>query len=964
MKKPNKSKRRNVSQSDLPQPLQPMSYEKQNFGAPPEDTEKWYSSLPSDPEEFPSCPSDKLHQLKEEAKNYLLSDSNGYAIKAAKSSEQNFMRSIMTQGTGRDKMAAHTIMVQEKPIYNISALQSLIGLVKPGKKECPSAIDTLVELFTSDLLPPGSKLKTFAQRPLMLLDELSSGNPAGRRRRLVHWYFEDQLKDIYKGFIEAVRVIATEAVEANKEKAIRALGTLLASHPEQEAVLLSILVNKMGDPIKKVAARSMLCLTQVLQKHSNMKGIIINEVEKLLFRSNVGHKARYYGICFLSQILFSKGDAQIAANVIRLYFSFFKACVKLGDVDSKMLGLLLSGVNRAYPYARDAMESISDQLDTLYKIVHIAPFHVSLQGLTLLFQVSDYKNNVSDRFYSVLYRKLLDPALSHASHAPMFLNLTFQALKKDESVPRVKAFVKRLLQVCCYLPVPMACATLYMLSQLLDKESLLALSFAPSTITNTKEGEEVKVVPSQALTAALLEDDSEDEHYEDVPLENDEASKQTKVKESSKTDQNGADEEVAPSVLKKESSSKSKPVGYDPMHRNPLYANAELSCYSELLFLTRHFHPTVGLFASQIAYEEKNNYSGDPLKDFTLVRFLERFSFKNPKKQPENVSSLFAKRKKYAASGVRGMPIRSDKYLNLKEQSVPVEERYLFNYLQNRRASRPDARANNDADSEIDDDEFDDILDKMMKKRGFKKDMDDDEDFGGNLSDLGLDDDEELDFAEEYSKNMTAKKSKKKSMDDDDDDVMSGSGNEEEEDDEDEDGDEDEDFDEGDVDSGGEDVILDGKERPKKQKRANNLQGSDDDDEEMPSDIDFDDDDDDFEDYEEDIDFGDDSEDDVPKKGKKHNKFNMDGDFASAEEFSELLEAAGSARGGTSGAVSNKDKASGRQLDWEAKRDRFVKGFSKKGKGSGKGHKKGKPLGVKRPSFKPNKQGPKKHGRR
>lgn len=63
-----------------------------------------------------------------------------------------------------------------------------------------------------------------------------------------------------------------------------------------------------------------------------------------------------------------------------------------------MLGVLLSGVNRAYPYAKEAMEGISDQLDTLYKIVHIAPFHISLQGLTLLFQVSDYKNNVSDRY--------------------------------------------------------------------------------------------------------------------------------------------------------------------------------------------------------------------------------------------------------------------------------------------------------------------------------------------------------------------------------------------------------------------------------------------------------------------------------------------------------------------------------------------------------------------------------------
>lgn len=96
--------------------------------------------------------------------------------------------------------------------------------------------DTLVELFVTDLLPPGSKLKKFAQRPLMLLDELSSGNPAGRRRRLVLWHFEDQLKDVYKDFIEAVRVISTDSIEANKEKAIRALGTLLASHPEQEAV--------------------------------------------------------------------------------------------------------------------------------------------------------------------------------------------------------------------------------------------------------------------------------------------------------------------------------------------------------------------------------------------------------------------------------------------------------------------------------------------------------------------------------------------------------------------------------------------------------------------------------------------------------------------------------------------------------------------------------------------------------
>lgn len=83
-----------------------------------------------------------------------------------------------------------------------------------------------------------------------------------------------------------------------------------------------------------------------------------------------------------------------------------------------------------------------------------------------------------------------------------------------------------------------------------------------------------------------------------------------------------------------------------------------------------------------------------------------------------------------------------------------------YSYLQNRRAGAPE-HTDKDSDNEsIGDDEFDDILEKMMKKRGFKKDMDDDHD--EDYSDLDADD---LDFADEYTKNMLSKKSKKKSVD-------------------------------------------------------------------------------------------------------------------------------------------------------------------------------------------------------
>lgn len=108
------------------------------------------------------------------------------------------------------------------------------------------------------------------------------------------------------------------------------------------------------------------------------------------------------------------------------------------------------GVNRAYPYAKLENSKISEHIDTMYKIVHLASFNVGLHALTLLFQVSDFANDISDRFYSALYRKLFDCRIIASTHHAMLLNLIYKALIKDKQLNRVKAFVKRLLQVKKY----------------------------------------------------------------------------------------------------------------------------------------------------------------------------------------------------------------------------------------------------------------------------------------------------------------------------------------------------------------------------------------------------------------------------------------------------------------------------------------------------------------------------------
>ena len=108
---------------------------------------------------------------------------------------------------------------------------------------------------------------------------------------------------------------------------------------------------------------------------------------------------------------------------------------------------LLTGVNRAFPYASLASEELDTHLETMHKLVHLVKFNTSIQALTLLYQVMDSRENVSDRFYTSLYRKILDPSLSTSSKHVMFLNLLFKALKSDTSLERIKAFIKRLLQV-------------------------------------------------------------------------------------------------------------------------------------------------------------------------------------------------------------------------------------------------------------------------------------------------------------------------------------------------------------------------------------------------------------------------------------------------------------------------------------------------------------------------------------
>jgi ribosome biogenesis protein MAK21 len=68
---------------------------------------------------------------------------------------------------------------------------------------------------------------------------------------------------------------------------------LLAAKPEQERALLRTLVNKLGDPSRKVASKGSYLLTQLLEEHAAMAPVVAREVEAFMFRPGLPNRSRY-----------------------------------------------------------------------------------------------------------------------------------------------------------------------------------------------------------------------------------------------------------------------------------------------------------------------------------------------------------------------------------------------------------------------------------------------------------------------------------------------------------------------------------------------------------------------------------------------------------------------------------------------------------------------------------------------
>lgn len=646
---------------------------------------------------------DSLTNLKDYATSLLQADSNLYASKhLSSSSSHRFLSTIMSSGTLSDKVSALTLVVQESPVHTTKSFESLLALAKKRSRgQAVTALGAMKDLLgVGVVLPADRRLRTFATQPGLLgtlqqnpkLNWRPGQELPGQitKAHLISWAYEDWLKELYFEMLKVLEGWCNDEVEYARSRAVTYVYELLKEKPEQESNLLRLLVNKLGDPDKKIASRTSYLLLQLQISHPLMKPIIIRSIEtELLLRPGQSSHAKYYAINTLNQTILSGKEEDVAQKLLSIYFDLFVTLLRKPDpqkvitgpivnrkgqiqggggqmgkkakakatkeeeaklaseeTTEKMISAVLTGVNRAFPFSKTDDQSLEKHMDTLFRITHSSNFNTSIQALMLIEQLSTTKHLAVDRFYRTLYESLLDPRLINSSKHALYLNLLYRALRSDLNIKRVKAFVKRMLQVVTLHQPPFICGVIYLIRELEDT--------FPSLKTLFNEPE--------------VDEEDEEEIFHDVPED------PSQVLDSSQTLQ-----------PKKASDS------YDGRKRDPEHSNADKSCLWESIPFQAHFHPSVSLFASRLLNEEKMPPKPD-LTSHTLTHFLDRFVYRNAKAaasgprgssimQPlsggESRSILLSNR-----STQNGQhPVNTEAFWRKKVEDVAVDEIFFHKYF-------------------------------------------------------------------------------------------------------------------------------------------------------------------------------------------------------------------------------------------------------------------------------------------
>lgn len=317
----------------------------------------------------------------------------------------------------------------------------------------------------------------------------------------------------------------------------------------------------------------------------------------------------------------------LVVSLVNTYFRMFDVAMRASDektgLKSRLLSALLTGINRAHPYLPDKDQGLEEHMDALYNVVHSAAPAASTQAMMLLFHVAvgtsdkqdlnEAKKKKHDRFYRAIYAKL---SLQSFLSSGKHLTMFFNLLYKTMKydVDSTRVLVFSKRLMCTAMHA--------------NAPVLAAIIFLLNELIKT-HGVIAKCfdeVPS--ANAASLELDANKREPTGALV----------------GDVNGGDK-----------------VTMIP----PIW---------ECCLASNHYHPSVGKFASSTGSIE---YTGDPLRDFALAPFLDKFSYKNPKTRQKNKLSIAQRKIEHQVY----TPVNDARFLGLGKERIDTQDQFFHTFF-------------------------------------------------------------------------------------------------------------------------------------------------------------------------------------------------------------------------------------------------------------------------------------------
>jgi ribosome biogenesis protein MAK21 len=443
-------------------------------------------------------------------------------------------------------------------------------------------LKVIKELFLTSLLP--NRKIHYLDRQLLTLDIACQNDISDKS--LLYLYFEDCLKRRFKKFLELLKTCSVDGEDYIKEASINTLYHLLINKPEQEKAILSLIINKIKDPNRKIASKTCYLMTCLIIKHPKMQSVILSEVGKLIILSNSSLRSKIYATILLNQMVLTyvSKRTELTHILMNLYLTgldkIFKD--KFGDTKMiitynnhkstklywKLIHELLMGVNRVFPFASDFNSKmwISRNITNLIFIVRSDSYNTGSQALLMLYKFSVLYDEFSHRLYAVLYDVLRYKSMIRVINSNIIFSTLFKMIKKDLLSKRVEAFVKRMLEVALVISTTLAGVILVIISKLIRIHKVIWKNIFQLDKRHIEHKFIKEFTPNQNLkgfVALFIR------------------SKPTNEKK------------LGMRTIMQFLTQSLHEVNYDQTKLTAIYSKTKFSCFWELLLIANHVHPKI-----------------------------------------------------------------------------------------------------------------------------------------------------------------------------------------------------------------------------------------------------------------------------------------------------------------------------------------------------------------------------------